>query len=158
MAQVQYSGTGRRKNSVARVRLVPGTGKIVMNGKPAEEYIPFANLREVMVQPFAVDSPVKDLRDATGNKSTYTMSSNTAEIINDTQALKKATNSLASSVKGLTQEIIKNNEATEDHYTNLEMTLDRYYKYNDVFSSKYIYKIHILAGCITHHIFYKYNL
>ena len=54
LAQVQYSGTGRRKNSVARVRLVPGTGKIVMNGKPAEEYIPFANLREVMVQPFAV--------------------------------------------------------------------------------------------------------
>lgn len=87
---------------------------------------------EEMVQPFAVDSPVKDLRDATGNKSTYTMSSNTAEIINDTQALKKATNSLASSVKGLTQEIVKNNEATEDNYTNLEMTLDRYYKYNDV--------------------------
>ena len=87
---------------------------------------------EEIVQPFAVDSPVKDLRDATGNKSTYTMSSNTAEIINDTQALKKATNSLASSVKGLTQEIVKNNEATEDHYTNLEMTLDRYYKYNDV--------------------------
>ena len=42
MAQVQYQGTGRRKNSVARVRLVPGTGKITMNGKPAEEYIPFA--------------------------------------------------------------------------------------------------------------------
>ena len=54
MAQVQYRGTGRRKNSVARVILVPGTGKITMNGKPAEEYVPFANLREVMVQPFAV--------------------------------------------------------------------------------------------------------
>ena len=54
MAQVQYQGTGRRKNSVARVRLVPGTGKITMNGKPAEEYIPFANIREDMVQPFGV--------------------------------------------------------------------------------------------------------
>ena len=87
---------------------------------------------EEMVMPFADNSPVKDLREATGNKNTYTMSSNTAEIINDTQALKKATNSLASSVKGLTQEIIRNNEATEDNYSNLEMTLDRYYKYNDV--------------------------
>ncbi|KRL36912.1 30S ribosomal protein S9 [Liquorilactobacillus uvarum] len=52
MAQVQYRGTGRRKDSVARVILAPGTGKITMNGKSAEEYIPFANLRKVMVQPF----------------------------------------------------------------------------------------------------------
>ncbi|QBO35960.1 30S ribosomal protein S9 [Periweissella cryptocerci] len=54
MATVQYSGTGRRKNSVARVRLVPGTGKITMNGKDITDYIPFANLREVVLQPFAV--------------------------------------------------------------------------------------------------------
>ena len=54
MAQVQYSGTGRRKNSVARVRLVPGNGAITINGRSAEQYIPFANLREVMVQPFDV--------------------------------------------------------------------------------------------------------
>ena len=54
MAQVQYNGTGRRKNSVARVRLVPGTGKITMNGKSVEEYIPFANLIEVIKQPFGV--------------------------------------------------------------------------------------------------------
>ncbi|AEJ23752.1 30S ribosomal protein S9 [Weissella koreensis] len=52
MSTVQYYGTGRRKNSVARVRLVPGTGAITINGKSAEEYIPFANLREVMIQPF----------------------------------------------------------------------------------------------------------
>ncbi len=37
MAQVQYSGTGRRKDSVARVRLVPGTGKIIMNDKAIED-------------------------------------------------------------------------------------------------------------------------
>ena len=54
MAQVQYYGTVRRKNSVARVRLVPGNGAITINGRSAEQYIPFANLREVMVQPFNV--------------------------------------------------------------------------------------------------------
>ena len=41
--QVQYSGTGRRKDATARVRLVPGSGKITMNGKAIEDYIPFAN-------------------------------------------------------------------------------------------------------------------
>ena len=39
MAQAQYAGTGRRKNAVARVRLVPGTGKITVNKKDVEEYI-----------------------------------------------------------------------------------------------------------------------
>lgn len=51
MAQVQYIGTGRRKTSVARVRLVPGEGKIVINGRDAEDYIPFETLREVIKQP-----------------------------------------------------------------------------------------------------------
>ena len=54
MAQVQYYGTGRRKNSVARVRLVPGNGAITINGRSAEQYIPFANLRESVLQPFNV--------------------------------------------------------------------------------------------------------
>ena len=51
MAQVQYIGTGRRKSSVARVRLVPGDGKVIINGREMEEYIPFAALREVVNQP-----------------------------------------------------------------------------------------------------------
>lgn len=51
MAQVQYIGTGRRKSSVARVRLVPGTGKITINDREIEDYIPFAALREVVKQP-----------------------------------------------------------------------------------------------------------
>ncbi|MFB6469201.1 30S ribosomal protein S9 [Cytobacillus sp. Hz8] len=51
MAQVQYIGTGRRKSSVARVRLVPGDGKIVINGRDIENYIPFEALREVVKQP-----------------------------------------------------------------------------------------------------------
>lgn len=49
--QVQYSGTGRRKDATARVRLVPGSGKITMNGKAIEDYIPFANLRAIVNQP-----------------------------------------------------------------------------------------------------------
>jgi small subunit ribosomal protein S9 len=51
LAQVQYIGTGRRKSSVARVRLVPGTGKITINGRDIEEYIPFEALRMVVNQP-----------------------------------------------------------------------------------------------------------
>ncbi|WP_338471362.1 30S ribosomal protein S9 [Niallia sp. XMNu-256] len=51
MAQVQYIGTGRRKSSVARVRLVPGDGKVVINGRDVNDYIPFEALREVVRQP-----------------------------------------------------------------------------------------------------------
>ena len=38
MAKMQYYGTGRRKSSVARVRLVPGTGTITVNKKSLDEY------------------------------------------------------------------------------------------------------------------------
>jgi small subunit ribosomal protein S9 len=51
LAQVQYIGTGRRKSSTARVRLVPGEGKIVINNRDVENYVPFASLREVIKQP-----------------------------------------------------------------------------------------------------------
>ncbi|CZQ93581.1 ribosomal protein s9 signature [Trichococcus palustris] len=51
MAQAQYIATGRRKNSTARVRLVPGTGNIIFNKKDMTEYIPFAYLYEVIKQP-----------------------------------------------------------------------------------------------------------
>ncbi len=51
MAQVQYLGTGRRKSSVARVRLVPGDGKIIINDRDVNEYVPFETLREVIKQP-----------------------------------------------------------------------------------------------------------
>ncbi|MGG0719894.1 30S ribosomal protein S9 [Robertmurraya massiliosenegalensis] len=51
MAQVQYIGTGRRKSSVARVRLVPGNGKITVNDRDITDYIPFEALREVVKQP-----------------------------------------------------------------------------------------------------------
>jgi len=51
LAQVQYIGTGRRKSSVARVRLVPGNGQILINDRDIENYIPFEALREVVKQP-----------------------------------------------------------------------------------------------------------
>lgn len=53
MAQVQYIGTGRRKSSTARVRLVPGEGKIVINNRAVENYVPFETLREIIKQPLA---------------------------------------------------------------------------------------------------------
>ena len=46
-----YYGTGRRKTSVARVRLVNGTGKITVNGKDVREYFPFETLVMDLVQP-----------------------------------------------------------------------------------------------------------
>ncbi|KAA9302380.1 MULTISPECIES: 30S ribosomal protein S9 [Aerococcus] len=54
MAQAQYQATGRRKNSTARVRLVPGNGKIVFNGKEMEDYLPYASLFVIVKQPLAV--------------------------------------------------------------------------------------------------------
>jgi len=46
-----FLGTGRRKNSVARVRLTPGTGKIVVNNRAAEEYLTVPNQRTIAFQP-----------------------------------------------------------------------------------------------------------
>ena len=54
MAQVQYFGTGRRKNSTARVILTPGSGKITINGKDITEYMPFSYLYVVIKQPLQV--------------------------------------------------------------------------------------------------------
>jgi small subunit ribosomal protein S9 len=54
LAQVQYLGTGRRKSSVARVRLVPGDGTIIINNRDVEDYVPFATLREIIKQPLVI--------------------------------------------------------------------------------------------------------
>lgn len=54
--KVMYQGTGRRKDSVAQVILTPGSGKIMMNGKEASEYFPFASLIKDLNQPFDVTS------------------------------------------------------------------------------------------------------
>ena len=49
-------GTGRRKNAVARVRLLPGSGKILVNGQPFERYFPRLSLQTVIRQPFKTAS------------------------------------------------------------------------------------------------------
>lgn len=53
MAQVQYYGTGRRKRSTARVRLVPGTGKVTINGRDSRDYFPYETQSLIMNQPLA---------------------------------------------------------------------------------------------------------
>ncbi|WIW70061.1 MULTISPECIES: 30S ribosomal protein S9 [Anaerosinus] len=51
MALVTYYGTGRRKTSVARVRLVPGEGKIIINGSELKEYFGLKTLELIIKQP-----------------------------------------------------------------------------------------------------------
>ena len=50
----QCLGTGRRKTAVARVRLATGTGKILVNGRPFENYFPLESLRVAATQPLTV--------------------------------------------------------------------------------------------------------
>ena len=50
----QHLGTGRRKTAVARVRLATGTGKILINGRPIENYFPVEAQRAMASQPLAV--------------------------------------------------------------------------------------------------------
>ncbi|MEX2236411.1 MAG: 30S ribosomal protein S9 [Dehalococcoidia bacterium] len=61
--QQYYYGTGRRKSSVARVRLYPGAGAFVINGKPAEEVFPRITHRARVERPLIV----------TGNQGKFTI-------------------------------------------------------------------------------------
>lgn len=55
MAQkVKYYGTGRRKSSIARVYLVPGTGKITVNKRDIEEYFGLETLKVIVKQPLVL--------------------------------------------------------------------------------------------------------
>jgi len=53
-ADVQYYGTGRRKSSVARVYVTNGKGKITVNGKSVDEYMPFETLVMDLKQPLTL--------------------------------------------------------------------------------------------------------
>ena len=50
----EFLGTGRRKTAIARVRLASGNGKIIVNGRPFENYFPLETLRSTAAQPLAV--------------------------------------------------------------------------------------------------------
>ncbi|CAM3558541.1 MULTISPECIES: 30S ribosomal protein S9 [Brevibacillus] len=54
MAQVQYYGTGRRKHSVARVRLVPGEGRILINKREMDTYFGLETLKLIVKQPLVL--------------------------------------------------------------------------------------------------------
>ncbi len=49
--QIYYSGTGRRKTSIAQVRLMKGEGVVIINGKPMEESVARKVLRDVIMKP-----------------------------------------------------------------------------------------------------------
>ena len=58
MALVSYYGTGRRKTSVARVRLVPGEGKVTINGRDMQDYFGLKTLELIVRQPLALTETV----------------------------------------------------------------------------------------------------
>ena len=51
MADTRYYGTGRRKKSVARVYLMPGTGKIIINKRDIDDYLGMETLKVIVRQP-----------------------------------------------------------------------------------------------------------
>ena len=54
MAKLQYTGTGRRKSSVARVRLIPGKGDIIVNKKPLDDYLAMEIVKREVRRPFEI--------------------------------------------------------------------------------------------------------
>ncbi|HML36435.1 MAG TPA: 30S ribosomal protein S9 [Bacillota bacterium] len=54
MAKMQYTGTGRRKSSVARVRLIPGKGNVTVNKKSLDDYFGMEILKREVRRPFEV--------------------------------------------------------------------------------------------------------
>lgn len=55
----QWQAVGRRKSAVARVYLRPGTGKVTINGREFEDYVPRANLRMHVIAPFEVSETLE---------------------------------------------------------------------------------------------------
>lgn len=54
MAKARYYGTGRRKSSIARVYLVPGTGKVVINKREMDSYFGLETLKLIVRQPLVI--------------------------------------------------------------------------------------------------------
>jgi small subunit ribosomal protein S9 len=59
VAKERYYGTGRRKNSVARVYLVPGSGKITINKRDIDEYLGLETLKIIVRQPLEATKTVE---------------------------------------------------------------------------------------------------
>lgn len=58
MAKIQYYGTGRRKKSIARVRLVPGNGNLTINERPIDEYFGLETLKVICRQPLVLTETI----------------------------------------------------------------------------------------------------
>jgi len=58
LAQLQYLGTGRRKNSVARVRLLPGDGAIQINSRGMDDYFGLETLKLIVKQPLLLTETI----------------------------------------------------------------------------------------------------
>lgn len=58
MPEIQYTATGKRKSSIARVFLTPGAGKIIVNEKPVEEYFGRETLRMILRQPLELTGTI----------------------------------------------------------------------------------------------------
>ena len=58
MTKVQFYGTGRRKKSIARVRLVPGEGKVVINDRTIEDYFGLETLKVIVRQPLVLTNTI----------------------------------------------------------------------------------------------------
>ncbi len=54
MAEIEYNSTGKRKSSIAQVFIKPGTGNIIINKKPFNEYFPYETMKMIIQQPLNV--------------------------------------------------------------------------------------------------------
>ena len=96
---VQFCATGRRKQSIARVRLVPGSGKVVINNKPMEEYFGLGTLRLIVNQPLELTN-TKDKYDVLVNVNGGGLSGQAGAIKHGiSRALVKADESLKADIK-----------------------------------------------------------
>jgi small subunit ribosomal protein S9 len=59
--QAGTNGTGRRKEAVARVRIAPGTGQFVLNGRSLEDYFPARTHRMIVTEPLRLAGKEKEL-------------------------------------------------------------------------------------------------
>ncbi len=101
MAERKFYGTGRRKASVARVTMVPGTGKITVNGRDVRDFFPYETNVMDLMQPLA----------ATNNEKTFdiTVKVNGGGFTGQTGAIRLG-------IARALLEYDKDNEANEDSY------------------------------------------
>jgi small subunit ribosomal protein S9 len=99
MAKVQYSATGRRKKSVARVRLVPGEGQVLINKRDIADYFGLDTLKFIVNQPLVLTA-TKEKFDVLVNVNGGGLTGQAGAIRHGiSRALVKADESLKSEIK-----------------------------------------------------------